>query len=380
MPMILIPKRKTQNMATAPASTYPAGSPWADVKGSTSPTDALFNQLVPFAQQNALLLNCGYFDVILQIPVGPDKFHNFTRVMYFRPEPHPENVACDGYVARRLVDESWDTMHDHTTATHVDDDGSLSNSYAFARFGLDPFVLDVYTNIWRGIIVFDTSALPPNCTITGALLSIYGNYKYDSGSYNPTLNVYSASPASANGLVAGDYDCLGTTAFCDNAKTYANFNNANWNHFALNSTGLAAVLTDSTTEFGIREASYDAPDIKPTWQAGKAAGFGWWQADKGMAYAPILTVTYTTPESGDIWIEGNDFHYIDQTNVEQIAVRKSLYTAKGDILVASAASTPEPLNIGTDGQVLTADSTQSQGVKWAEAEGDCLNWSLIFNN
>ena len=54
------------------------------------------------------------------------------------------------------------------------------------------------------------------------------------------------------------------------------------------------------------------------------------------------------------------------------AVSKSLVDAKGDIIAATADNTVDRLAVGANGTVLTADSVEATGLKWATPAGAAL--------
>lgn len=60
------------------------------------------------------------------------------------------------------------------------------------------------------------------------------------------------------------------------------------------------------------------------------------------------------------------------------AVLKSMFTTKGDLVAATAASTPARLGVGSNDQVLMADSAQTTGVKWA-AQHMALLSEFVFS-
>ena len=53
--------------------------------------------------------------------------------------------------------------------------------------------------------------------------------------------------------------------------------------------------------------------------------------------------------------------------------------AKGDLITATAADTPARLAVGTNNQILTADSTTATGLKWATPSASSSGMTLIQN-
>ena len=60
-----------------------------------------------------------------------------------------------------------------------------------------------------------------------------------------------------------------------------------------------------------------------------------------------------------------DFSWV----ADATGIPATILDAKGDIIAATAADTASRLAVGTNGQVLTADSTAATGIKWATPAG-----------
>jgi hypothetical protein len=60
-----------------------------------------------------------------------------------------------------------------------------------------------------------------------------------------------------------------------------------------------------------------------------------------------------------------DMDFVWVTSDDANAIQNTIVDAKGDLIGATAADTPARLAVGTNGQVLTADSTAGTGLAWA---------------
>jgi hypothetical protein len=65
-----------------------------------------------------------------------------------------------------------------------------------------------------------------------------------------------------------------------------------------------------------------------------------------------------------------DFTWV--TSDDANAIQNAIVDAKGDLIAATAADTPARLAVGTNGQILTADSTAATGLKWAAASSGAM--------
>jgi hypothetical protein len=70
-----------------------------------------------------------------------------------------------------------------------------------------------------------------------------------------------------------------------------------------------------------------------------------------------------------------DFTWV--TSDDANAIQNAIVDAKGDLIAASAADTPARLAVGTNDQLLVADSTAATGLKWA---GEWQTWSPTYSN
>jgi hypothetical protein len=68
-----------------------------------------------------------------------------------------------------------------------------------------------------------------------------------------------------------------------------------------------------------------------------------------------------------------DMDFVWVTSDDANAIQNTIVDAKGDLIGATAADTPARLAVGTNGQVLTADSTAATGLAWATASSGSTN-------
>lgn len=202
--------------------------------------------------------------------------------------------SLDGYVGIDTGTSSWHNrvVGAGTHSAHVE------TAFLYVCKMLATWSSGIWDELFRGIFLFNTIALPDDAVISSATLQVYGTHKVDSGGIAPSLCLYGVTPASDTELADSDYGTFGTTAYSD-LLTYATWTEDAWNTFTLNAAGLAAINKAGMTRFGVRDALYDVADEldpdnhDPAWDGGEVVLMYCHGRTSG-GYEPKLTIDYTT--------------------------------------------------------------------------------------
>ena len=130
-------------------------------------------------------------------------------------------------------------------------------------------------------------------------------------------------------------------------------------------SGRTGAVTLTSTDVGLGNVNNTSDANKPVSAAMQTALNAKADASSLSAVATSgdyadLTGRPTFPSAGTTsgtYAAGNDSRIVG-------ALQTSTYTTKGDLLAATGSGAVNRLAIGTDGQVLSADSSQSTGVRW----------------
>lgn len=197
----------------------------------------------------------------------------------------------------------------------------------------------------------------------------------DDGTWGNLLNEYLAVSHDSDGTIKPN--AVDASSIQDNSITNAKLvSGAGSNGQVLTKNSAATGGFEWTSTSGVPDATTGSKGIVQL--AGDLAGTAALPTVPGLANKANTTTTISAGTGltggGDLSANrtlnvayGTSAGTAAQGNDARItgAIQSTLVDAKGDLIVASAADTVVRVAVGSNDQVLTADSTQASGVKWA---------------
>jgi hypothetical protein len=201
------------------------------------------------------------------------------------------NATYDGSVASG-TDATWPAMRNGVGTTMV----ALQNNTFSGQTDSGPLnISGTYNEHWRGLITWDTSAIPDNATLTSAIVSVSGNANLNQlGPVN--FAIIDANPSNRSAYVMGDYNRTNFTRMAPDLA-FASFTNGpgTWNNLTLNPLGLTNISKTGLTTFMFTH-SVDVDNGTFTWVNSSMSAFEikGLVADNGTR-TPFITINYDLP-------------------------------------------------------------------------------------
>lgn len=284
----------------------------------------------------------------------------------FNPDADAESTSVDGYCSAEIEafepGETFANMRAGTGTTTLR--AYDSSTTAYAKIGSDS-TSNLFLDMQKAIILFDTSSLPDDASISSATVKLYVTYKQDYMSQS--IGITSSNPASDTALSTADYDegVYGSTRYATDL-TVASITTGAYNTFTLNTDGKNAINVSGITKFAVR-VSCDIDNSAPTWASLVSGGIGFTTADG--SNKPQLTVTYTSAGGSAIWTSDadKDLNFVTYTeaDIDAYADTKAFFLAPQgqkshirDIFITAKASGDYTAEVGVNGG--TFDSYESK--------------------
>ena len=217
----------------------------------------------------------------------------FAAVSTFYPDADVETTSVDGHLqslstGNVLSSDAWNNARSGASPSVFD--AAVTNSI-HTRITIVPRTGNYIGQIDRSFLLYDTSSLTVNATISSATLSIYITAKNNTNnSGNDTLNIVTTTPASNTTLATGDWGNVGTTLQAS-AVDLSVLTTTAYNNFSLNSTGLVNISKTGVTKFGLRMGE-DINNVQPADDTQNSVTYSAAE-EAGTSQDPKLEVTYT---------------------------------------------------------------------------------------
>lgn len=175
------------------------------------------------------------------------------------------------------------------------------------------------------------------------------------------LATYPSATGLTVNVVAGDYPYLGTR------KTFAGQNSIDLSASQPSSgnhryVGLYLDAANTLQTVNGTAVAVAADPVEPTWPAGA------FRLSVVRIANPQTSIVFGHDDSTANDILDKRMPWSDE-QAGPDAILESIIDAKGDLIAGTAADTAARLAVGTNGFVLTADSAEATGLKWAAASG-----------